>query len=176
MTAMKQTSLGLPPSTKRTRKQQFFAAMDEALHDLPVLLDLAGRSNWGDTLPRDSSILRCRRPLKHNNFAGLILGRVNAPLTGQELMLKAGTAVDATLIAAPNSTGNKDGTRDPEMHQSRKGKQKYSGRKAQIGVDADSGLVHTARDAAGNVSHMAEGNRLLHRQEALPGQVRPARS
>jgi IS5 family transposase len=61
------------------------------------------------------------------------------------LLLKKGTAVDATLIAAPSSTKNKDKARDPEMHSSQKGNQWHFGMKAHIGVDADSGLVHTVR-------------------------------
>ncbi len=66
-------------------------------------------------------------------------------------MLRAGTVVDATLISAPSSTKNASGERDPERHQGKKGKQWYFGMKAHIGVDADSGLVHTVRGTAGNV-------------------------
>jgi IS5 family transposase len=66
------------------------------------------------------------------------------------LQLKAGTVVDVTLIAAPTSTQNKDKARDLEMHQSKKGNEWYFGMKAHIGVDADSGLVHTVRGTAGN--------------------------
>jgi IS5 family transposase len=81
------------------------------------------------------------------------------------LQLKAGTVVDATLIAAPSSTKNEDKARDPEMHQSKKGNQWYFGMKAHIAVDADSGLVHTVRGTAGNVSDIVEANSLLHGQE-----------
>lgn len=73
--------------------------------------------------------------------------------------------VDATLIAAPSSTKNMSGERDPEMHQSKKGNQWYFGMKAHIGVDADSGLVHTVRGTSGNVSDVIEANNLLHGQE-----------
>ena len=73
--------------------------------------------------------------------------------------------MDATLIAAPTSTKNKDKTRDPEMHSSKKGNQWYFGMKAHIGVDAESGLVHTVRGTSGNVSDIAEANSLLHGQE-----------
>ena len=79
--------------------------------------------------------------------------------------MKAGTVVDATLIAAPTSTKNEGKARDPEMHQSKKGNQWYFGMKAHIGVDADSGLVHTVRGTAGNVSDVVEANSLLHGHE-----------
>lgn len=82
------------------------------------------------------------------------------------LQLKSGTVVDATLIAAPSSTKNASGQRDPEMHQSKKGQQWYFGMKAHIGVDAQSGLVHTVRGTAGNVNDVLEANALLHGQES----------
>ena len=81
------------------------------------------------------------------------------------MQLKAGTVVDATVIAATSSTKNQSGERDPEMHQSKKGNQWYFGMKAHIGVDADSGLVHTVRGTSGNVSDVVEANSLLHGQE-----------
>ena len=83
------------------------------------------------------------------------------------MLLKVGTAIDATLIAAPTSTKNKDKARDPEMHSSKKGNQWYFGMKAHIGVDAESGLVHSVRGTSGHVSDIAEGNSLLHGQEML---------
>lgn len=73
-----------------------------------------------------------------------------------------GTVVDATLIAAPSSTKNKDGKRDPEMHQVKKGNQWHFGMKAHIGVDAESGLVHTVIGTAGNVNDLTHGRALLH--------------
>ena len=86
-------------------------------------------------------------------------------LRDKGLMLKAGTVVDATLIAAPSSTKNADGKRDPDMHQSKKGNQWHFGMKAHIGVDADSGLVHTVRGTSGNVNDVVEANSLLHGEE-----------
>jgi transposase, IS5 family len=84
----------------------------------------------------------------------------------KHLMLKAGTVVDATLIAAPGSTKNSSGQRDPEMHQAKKGKQWHFGMKAHIGVDAQSGLVHTVRGTAANVNDVVRANSLLHGQES----------
>ena len=81
---------------------------------------------------------------------------INATLANKGLMLKAGTVVDATLIAAPSSTKNKDGERDPEMHQAKKGNQWHFGMKAHIGVDADSGLVHSVIGTIATTSAAAD--------------------
>ena len=72
-------------------------------------------------------------------------------LESKKLLLRTGTIVDATLIAAPSSTKNSTKSRDPEMHQTKKGNQWYFGMKAHIAVDADSGLVHAVRGTAANV-------------------------
>ena len=87
------------------------------------------------------------------------------PPSCASLLLKTGTVVDATLIAAPTSTKNKSKERDPEMHSSKKGNQWYFGMKAHIGADAESGLVHTVRGTAGHVHDITEANSLLHGQE-----------
>jgi IS5 family transposase len=81
--------------------------------------------------------------LERHKLAEQILGVVNDLLREKGLLLRTGTVVDATLIAAPSSTKNGKGERDPEMHQSKKGNQWSFGMKAHIGVDAESGLVHT---------------------------------
>lgn len=77
----------------------------------------------------------------------------------------AGTIVDATIIAAPSSTQNAKGERDPDMHQTRKGTQWHFGMKAHIGVDAQSGLVHTVIGTAANVNDVTQAGALLHGQE-----------
>jgi IS5 family transposase len=104
--------------------------------------------------------------LEKHKLAPQMLHTVNDLLTAKGLLLKSGTVVDATLIAAPSSTKNASGERDPEMKQSRKGQQWYFGMKAHIGVDAESGLVHTVRGTAGSVNDVVEANSLLHGQES----------
>lgn len=150
--------------------QQWFTlsdpAMEEALHDVPLFREFAGLGGWSDRLPDESTILRFRHLLEKHKLAAQILGLVNELLCAKGLMLRAGTVVDATLIAAPSSTKNASGERDPEMHQSKKGNQWYFGMKAHIGVDAESGLVHTVRGTSGNVNDVVEGNALLHGQES----------
>ena len=95
------------------------------------------------------------------------MAAINATLARKGLMLKTGTVVDATLIAAPSSTKNSQGERDPEMHQTKKGNQWYFGMKAHIGVDADSGLVHTVVGTAANVHDVTQGHQLLHGEETV---------
>jgi transposase, IS5 family len=81
------------------------------------------------------------------------------------LLLKRGSIVEATIIAAPSSTKNADGERDPEMHQTKKGNQWHFGMKAHIAVDADSGLVHTVTTTAANESDVEQIADLLHGKE-----------
>ena len=140
-------------------------AMEEALHDVPAFRDFAGLPHWDEQIPSESSILRFRHLLERHKLADQILATVNALLQARGLQLKADTVVDATLIAAPTSTKNEGKARDPETHQSKKGNEWYFGMKAHIGVDADSGLVHTVRGTAGNVSDVVQANSLLHGQE-----------
>jgi IS5 family transposase len=117
--------------------------MEEALHDVPLFREFAGLDNWNTRLPDESTILRFRHLLEMHKMAPQILGVVNELLRHKGLLLKAGTVVDATLISAPSSTKHASGERDPQMHQSQKGNQWYLGMTAHIGVDAESGLVHT---------------------------------
>jgi IS5 family transposase len=138
--------------------------MEEAFFDTPLYREFAQLEEFG-RLPDESTILRFRHRLEKHKLAEQILGVVNELLTARGLLLKAGTVVDATLIAAPSSTKNKEHKRDPQMHSSKKGQQMYFGMKAHIGADAESGLVHTVRGTSGNVNDVTEGNSLLHGQE-----------
>jgi IS5 family transposase len=118
-----------------------------------------------DHLPDESTILRFRHLLEAHDLSLQILATVNATLTAKGLLLKQGTVVDATLIAAPSSTKNSTGTRDPEMHQTKKGNQWHHGMKAHIGSDADLGLVHSVTTTAANAHDITQAHALLHGQE-----------
>lgn len=170
---------GRPPFALETMlrvhfMQQWFSlsdpAMEEAFFDTPLYREFAQLSPFG-RLPDESTILRFgktpsqRHRLEKHKLAERILATVNELLEQRGLLLKAGTAVDATLIAAPSSTKNKDRARDPQMHSSKKGNEWHFGMKAHIGVDADSGLVHTVCGTSGNVSDVTQANSLLHGQE-----------
>ena len=87
-------------------------------------------------------------------------------LRAKGLMLQSGTVVDATIIAAPSSTKNSTGKRDPEMHQTKKGNHWHHGMKAHIGADADSGLVHAVVGTAANVNDVTQAHALVHGNEA----------
>lgn len=211
---MKQQDLGLPLTTRRTRKavlleemnqvvpwaelvaliaphalraatgrppfeleamlrlhflQQWFGLSDlgleEALFDVPLYREFAGLGSTA-RLPDRVSILRFRHLLEAHGLAARMLAAVNATLAARGLLLKEGSAIDATLIAAPSSTKNSTGSRDPEMHQTKKGQQYYFGMKAHVGVDAHSGLVHTVVGTAANVADVTQASRLLHGKES----------
>ena len=139
-------------------------AMEEELHERPLYRRFAGLAGASE-LPDETTILRFRHLLEKHSLTPEILKTINAGLTAQGLMLRTGTLVDATLIAAPSSTKNSAGTRDPEMHQTKKGNQWHFGMKAHIGVDAESGLVHTVIGTAANVSDITQAAALLHGEE-----------
>ena len=118
-------------------------------------------------IPDETMILNFRHLLEANELAPEILSRVNAYLSRKGLMLKRGSIVDATIIAAPSSTKNAEGERDPEMHQTKKGNQWHFGMKAHIGVDADSGLVHTVTTTPANEADVEVVDELLHGKEEV---------
>jgi IS5 family transposase len=141
-------------------------AMEEALYEIGSMRGFA-KLSLARSIPDETTILNFRRRMEENDLAEDILTLVNKYLSRKGLMLKRGTIVDATIIAAPSSTKNQDGERDPEMHQTKKGEQWHFGMKAHIGVDADSGLVHTVTTSPANeadVEHVAD---LLHGKEKV---------
>lgn len=150
--------------------QQWFGlsdpAMEEALYDVPLYRQFARLDMGTSKVPDESTLLRFRHLLETHNLAARMLLVINTTLAAQGLMLKIGTVVDATLIDAPSSTKNKDGKRDPEMHQTKKGNQWFFGMKAHIGVDADSGLVHTVVGTAANNHDITQATELLHGEES----------
>jgi len=151
--------------------QQWFGlsdpAMEEALYDTPLYCEFARLDAGMARMPDETTILRFRHLLEEHNLSIQLLATINATLIAKGLMLKTGTVVDATLIAAPSSTKNSSGERDPEMHQTKKGNQWHFGMKAHIGVDADSGLVHTVIGTAANVNDVTQGHGLLHGEEVV---------
>lgn len=149
--------------------QQWFGlsdpAMEEALHDVPLYREFARLDGATQRLPDETTILRFRHLLERHDLAADMLRLVADLLQHKGLMLRTGTVVDATLIAAPSSTKNAEGERDPEMKQTRKGNNWYFGMKAHIGVDAASGLVHTVIATPANVNDLNVAGQLLHGEE-----------
>ena len=138
-------------------------AMEEALYETTILRQFSGLSL--ERIPDETTILNFRRLLEKHELAAGILAVINGYLGDRGLSLRQGTIVDATLIHAPSSTKNQDGKRDPEMHQAKKGNQWYFGMKAHIGVDDESGLVHSMVGTAANVADVTQVDKLLHGDE-----------
>jgi IS5 family transposase len=138
--------------------------MEEALYEIASLRAFAHLS-LGEPIPDETTILNFRHLLEASDLAEDILAAVNKHLERKGLLLKKGSIVDATIIAAPSSTKNQEGERDPEMHQTKKGNQWHFGMKAHIAVDADSGLVHTVTTTAANEADVEQVADLLHGKE-----------
>jgi len=149
--------------------QQWYGLADEALedaiYDSQALRGFARIDLAADGVPDATTLLKFRRLLETNDLCKGIFNAINADLAGRGLLLREGTLVDATLLAAPPSTKNRERQRDPEMHQTRKGNQWYFGMKAHIGADRDSKLVHTVVVTAANVADITKTAELLHGQE-----------
>ena len=145
-------------------------AAEEALYDSIVMRQFVGVTSDGDIIPDETTVLRFRRLLEAHRLTEALFTEVNCWLSERGLFVGKGTIVDATIIHAPSSTKNAEKKRDPEMHQTRKGKQWYFGMKMHTGVDAGSGLVHTLQATAANVHDATVLPELLHgNEEALYG-------
>jgi len=125
--------------------------MEEALIEVPTMRRFAGIDMISDRIPDETTILAFRHLLEKHNLGEQIFQTVKAHLKEHGMAMKQGTIIDATLIAAPSSTKNKAGERDPEMHQTCKGKQWHFGMKVHIGVDKDTGLIHSVETTAAKV-------------------------
>lgn len=151
--------------------QQWFGysdpAMEEALHDVPMLRDFAGLDAGEDAMPDETTILKFRHLLETHRLGQSLFDETAAQLAERGLLLRQGTIVDATLIAAPPSTKNRERKRDGEMSSTKKGNNYHFGMKAHIGVDADSGLVHTLAVTTAKVPDGVMTDALLHGEESV---------
>ena len=150
--------------------QQWYAladeALEDALYDSQALQRFARIELEAEGVPDATTLLKFRHLLETHDLGKALCTAINADLAARGLLLRAGTLVDATLIAAPSSTKNEKRARDPEMHQTKKGNQWYFGMKAHIGADRDSKLVHTVVVTAANVADITQTAQLLHGEEA----------
>lgn len=163
--------IGLSRMLRMYVAQQCFGLSDEgiedALYDSQSIRRFVGIDLSRESAPDATTLLKFRRLLETHQLTESIFNAINAHLAKKGLLLREGTIVDATLIAAPPSTKNREGKRDEEMHQTKKGQQWYFGMKAHIGVDALSGLVHTVIGTAANVSDVTQAQALLHGDETV---------
>jgi len=140
-------------------------ACEDALYDIAAFRDFCRIDLGRERVPDATTLLNFRHLLEQHQIGTALFAKVGELLQANGMKLSGGTIVDATLIAAPPSTKNEDKSRDPEMHQSRKGNQWHFGMKLHIGVDSASGLVHSASVTAGNVHDSNELPNLLHGRE-----------
>ena len=153
--------------------QQWYAladeALEDALYDSQALRRFCGIDLAVESVPDATTLMNFRHLLEAHGLTQAMLAEINGQLREKNLLMSKGTLVDATLIAAPPSTKNRDHARDPQMHQTKKGNQWYFGMKAHIGVDDASGLVHTVVSTAANVSDISQMAALLTGAETRVG-------
>jgi IS5 family transposase len=140
-------------------------ACEDALYDMPAFRDFCRIDLGRERVPDATTLLKFRHLLEEHQIGAALFSKIGELLLAKGMKLSGGTIVDATLIAAPPSTKNEEQKRDPEMQQTKKGNQWYFGMKLHIGVDSQSGLVHSASVTAGNVHDSQELPNLLHGQE-----------
>ena len=141
-------------------------AMEAALYDSEAMRRFAGIELGGDAVPDESTILRFRHLLERHQLTEAMFAAVQALLEERQLLLKAGTLVDATIIEAPPSTKNAAQARDPEMHQTKRGKTWHCGMKAHVGTDLP-GIVHSVTTTAAHVADITQLPHLLHGEEQV---------
>lgn len=137
-------------------------ACEDALYDVPAFRNFCRVDLGRERVPDATTLLKFRHLLEEHKLGAALFARIGELLQANGMKLSGGTIVDATLIAAPPSTKNEEGKRDPEMHQSKKGNQWYFGMKLHIGVDSRSGLIHSASVTPGHVHDSKELPNLLH--------------
>ena len=151
--------------------QNWYCLSDEATEDALIEVESMRRFAHIDlakgSIPDATTILAFRHFLEKHHLGAKIFETVGKYLREKGLLLREGTAVDATIIHAPTSTKNEKGERDPEMHQTRKGNQWFFGMKMHVGVDKDSGLIHSVATRAANSSDVVVASELLHGEESV---------
>ncbi len=161
--------MGLERMLRMYIAQNCFGLSDEgiedAIYDSFAIRRFVGVDLGRDPVPDATTLLKFRRLLEANGLTERIFQTIRQHLASKGLIMREGTIVDASLIAAPPSTKNRDKQRDPDMHQAKKGNQWHFGMKLHIGTDADSGLVHTMVTTVANVSDVTQAGALLHGEE-----------
>ena len=146
--------------------QQWFnlsdPAVEDALYESPSMRSFAGIYLGQEPAPDEITVCKFRHLLERHGLPERILAQVNEYLATRSLKVGVGTIVDATILHAPNSTKNKAGARDPEMHQVKKGGQWYFGMKIHVGVDSETKLIHSVTATAANVADSRMLPALLH--------------
>jgi IS5 family transposase len=149
--------------------QQWFnlsdPAVEEALYDSTAMRAFVGIDLGREPVPDETTVCRFRHLLETHQLGVKLFETVNRHLAARGVRVTTGTIVDATIINAPSSTKNAAQARDPEMHQTAKGKQWYFGMKAHVGVDSRTKLIHSVTATAANVADATVLPKLLHGDE-----------
>lgn len=149
--------------------QQWFnlsdPAVEEALYDSRAMRAFVGIDLGTEPVPDETTVCRFRHLLETHRLGATLFETVKRHLAARGVRVATGTIVDATIISAPSSTKNTAQARDPEMHQTAKGKQWYFGMKAHVGVDTRTKLIHSATATAANVADSTVLPALLHGDE-----------
>ena len=139
--------------------------MEDLLYDVESVRRFVGLK-LSEPMPDETTILHFRHLLEEHKLGDGLFGEINRHLASQGLRLQEGTIVDASIMEAASSTKNRAGARDPEMHQVKKGNAWRFGMKVHIGVDAQTGVVHSVSTTGANVNDVTEAHRLLHGGES----------
>ena len=139
--------------------------IEDAIYDSYCMRKFMGLDFLTESVPDATTLLKFRHLLEKHGLGKIIFEDVKEALDKQGLIMHGGTIVDATLIAAPSSTKNEKGERDPEMHQTKKGNQWYFGMKVHIGADAGTGCVHTVTATPANVHDVEEATKLVREDD-----------
>ena len=163
--------IGLQVMLRIYLMQQWFSLsdpmMEDSLYEIESMRRFAGLELGEDRLPDETTILNFRHLLEEHQLTDALFESVNEHLKARGLQLSKGTMVDATLVAAPPSTKNAAGARDPEMHQTRKGNQWHFGMKIHVGADVNCGSAHTVTVTAANEADITELPNLLREQDEV---------
>jgi len=163
--------IGIETMLRMYLVQQVLGLSDEgtedAVYDSQSVRQFVGINLSRQSAPDATTLLKFRRLLEAHGLTRRMFDAINAELSDQGLFLRSGTVVDATLVAAAPSTKNRSRARDPEMKQTKKGNQWHFGMKAHIGVDAATGLVHSATVTSANVADVTQVHELLHGSESV---------
>ena len=167
---------GRPPKSIETMLRMYLmqnwfnlsdAAIEDAIYDSHAMRNFMHIDFLTEQVPDATTLLHFRHLLEEHKIGEQIFADVNTRLENAGLIMHGGTIVDATIVAAPSSTKNKDGKRDPEMHQTKKGNQWYYGMKVHTGVDAGSGYVHTISGTSANVHDLNEIANLIRKDDEV---------
>lgn len=163
--------IGLDRMLRLYLVQQWFGLSDQGVEDAVIdsvaVREFVRIDFTREEAPDSTTVLKFRRLLEEHDLTKRLFVEITKLLGERGMLLREGTLVDATIVAAPPSTKNLSGERDPEMHQTKKGNQWHFGMKVHIGADAESGLVHSLHTTAANESDVAHAHRLLHGEESV---------